>query len=92
MEIDLYWFEQKGNPGTMCTIWDRFQPLYEGVEGYLDIFAHQTWAGAWNEVGLRQESFWSRPTLGWTYQLGNTLLHADFLSLKGWYSQHVIYS
>jgi hypothetical protein len=49
-------------------------------EGYLDIWVDQTWAGAWNEVGLRQESFWNRPTLGWTYQLGYTLLHAAVLA------------
>lgn len=48
-------------------------------EGYLDVWVDQTWAGAWNEVGLRQESFWNRPTLGWTYQLGYTLLHAAVL-------------
>jgi hypothetical protein len=49
-------------------------------EGYLDIFVDQTWAGAWNEVGLRQESFWNAPPLGWTYQLGYTLLHAAVLA------------
>jgi len=49
-------------------------------EGYLDIFVDQTWAGAWNEVGLRQESFWNFPALGWTYQLGYTLLHAAVLA------------
>ena len=49
-------------------------------EGYLDIWVDQTWAGAWNEVGLRQESFWNRPTLGWTYQLNYMLLHAAILA------------
>ena len=49
-------------------------------EGYLDIWVDQTWAGAWNEVGLRQESFWNRPPLGWTYQLGAMLLHAAVLA------------
>jgi hypothetical protein len=49
-------------------------------EGYLDIWVDQTWAGAWNEVGLRQQSFWNHPTLGWTYQLGYTLLHAAVLA------------
>ncbi len=49
-------------------------------EGYLDIFVDQTWAGAWNEVGLRQTDFWNNPLLGWTYQLGYTLLHAAILA------------
>ncbi|MGD0221145.1 MAG: hypothetical protein ABSF71_02310 [Terriglobia bacterium] len=49
-------------------------------EGYLDIWVDQTWAGAWNEVGLRQESFWNDPWLGWTYQLAYTLLHAAVLA------------
>jgi hypothetical protein len=49
-------------------------------EGYLDIWVDQTWAGAWNEVGLREETFWNAPTRGWTYQLGHTLLHAAVLA------------
>jgi len=49
-------------------------------QGYLDIFVDQTWAGAWNEVGLRETDFWNNPLLGWTYQLGYTLLHAAMLA------------
>jgi hypothetical protein len=49
-------------------------------EGYLDIWVDQTWAGAWNEVGVREETFWNAPTRGWTYQLGYTLLHAAVLA------------
>jgi len=49
-------------------------------EGYLDIFVDQTWAGAWNEVGLRETDFWNNPLLGWTFQLGYTLLHAAMLA------------
>lgn len=49
-------------------------------EGYLDIFVDQTWAGAWNEVGLRETDFWNNPLLGWTYQLGYILLHATILA------------
>ena len=49
-------------------------------EGYLDIFVDQTWAGAWNEVGLRETDFWNNPLLGWTYQLGYLLLHAAILA------------
>jgi hypothetical protein len=49
-------------------------------EGYLDIFVDQTWAGAWNEVGVRKSDFWNRPTLGWSYQLAYTLLHGAILA------------
>jgi hypothetical protein len=49
-------------------------------EGYLDIFIDQTWAGGWNEVGTRHNTFWNRPTLGWTYQLTYMLLHGAMLA------------
>ncbi len=49
-------------------------------QGYLDIWVDQTWAGAWNEVGIREGSFWNAPTLGWTYQLASMLTHAAILA------------
>jgi hypothetical protein len=49
-------------------------------DGFLDIFVDQTWAGAWNEVGVRHYSFWNQPPTGWTYQLGYTLMHAAMLA------------
>jgi hypothetical protein len=49
-------------------------------EGYLDIFVDQTWAGAWNEIGVRHNAFWNEPTLGWTYQLDYTLVHGAMLA------------
>jgi hypothetical protein len=49
-------------------------------DGWLDIFVDQTWAGAWNEVGVRHYSFWNQPPTGWTYQLGYTLMHAAMLA------------
>ncbi len=49
-------------------------------EGYLDVWVDQTWAGAWNEVGVRHTDFWNMPTLGWTYQLANMLVHAAVLA------------
>jgi hypothetical protein len=49
-------------------------------EGYLDAFIDQTWAGAWNEVGLRPGQFWNLPTLGWTYQLAYMLMHGAILA------------
>lgn len=49
-------------------------------QGYLDIFVDQTWAGAWNEVGIREGAFWNAPTLGWSYQLAYTLMHAAILA------------
>jgi len=49
-------------------------------QGYLDIWVDQTWAGAWNEVGVRDGDFWNNPTLGWTYQLASMLTHAAVLA------------
>jgi hypothetical protein len=49
-------------------------------QGYLDIWVDQTWAGAWNEVGIRDGLFWNFPTLGWTYQLAYMLTHAAILA------------
>jgi hypothetical protein len=49
-------------------------------QGYLDIWVDQTWAGAWNEVGIREGSFWNNPTLGWTYELAYMLTHAAILA------------
>ena len=49
-------------------------------EGHLDIFVDQTWAGAWGEVGVREQTFWNAPLLGWTYQLGTMLLHGAVLA------------
>jgi hypothetical protein len=64
-------------------------------EGYLDGWIDQTWAGAWNEVGQRPESywnilsnegfhhseeFWNNQLLGWTYQLSYVLGHAAVLA------------
>lgn len=51
-------------------------------EGYLDAFIDQTWAGAWNEVGIRYggDNFWNMPYLGWTYQLAYMLIHGAVLT------------
>ncbi len=49
-------------------------------EGYLDVFVDQTWAGAWNEVGVRYNDFWNQPGLGYTYQLAYMLMHAAILA------------
>jgi hypothetical protein len=49
-------------------------------QGYLDIWVDQTWAGAWNEIGVRDGSFWNSLTKGWTYQLGYMLTHAAVLA------------
>ena len=49
-------------------------------EGYLDAFIDQTWAGAWNEVGVRDGDFWNAPILGWTFQLATVLIHAAVLA------------
>lgn len=49
-------------------------------EGHLDIFVDQTWAGAWGEVGVRQQTYWNAPILGWTYQLNYMMQHAAVLA------------
>ncbi|MBL0915987.1 MAG: hypothetical protein IBJ13_10860 [Sphingopyxis sp.] len=49
-------------------------------EGFLDIFVDQTWSGAWNEIGVRQQTYWNAPILGWTYQQGYMLQHAAVLA------------
>jgi len=49
-------------------------------QGYLDIWVDQTWAGAWNEVGIREGAFWNDPKLGWTFQLASMLTHAATLA------------
>jgi len=49
-------------------------------EGYLDAWIDQTWAGAWNEVGVRSDTFWNCQWLGYTYQLTYLLLHAAILA------------
>jgi len=49
-------------------------------QGHLDAFIDQTWAGAWNEVGVRENVFWNCPYMGWTYQLGFVLMHAAILA------------
>jgi hypothetical protein len=49
-------------------------------QGYLDAYIDQTWAGAWNEVGLRSGSFWNFPSLGWTPQMAFMLIHGAVLA------------
>lgn len=49
-------------------------------EGHLDAWIDQTWAGAWNEVGAREDIFWNLPLQGWTNQLGFVLMRAAMLA------------
>ncbi|WP_439564616.1 hypothetical protein [Microcella sp.] len=49
-------------------------------EGHLDAWIDQTWAGAWNEVGAREDIFWNLPLQGWTNQLGFVLMRAAILA------------
>lgn len=49
-------------------------------DGFLDAWIDQTWAGAWNEVGVREGGFWNAPYLGWTYQLAYVLVHSAQLA------------
>jgi len=57
-------------------------------EGFLDAWIDQTWAGAWNEVGVREGGFWNAPYLGWTYQLGFVLVHSA--QLAGTKTRHYV--
>jgi len=57
-------------------------------EGFLDAWSDQTWAGAWNEVGVREGGFWNAPYLGWTYQLAYVLAHSA--QLAGTKTRHYI--
>ncbi len=49
-------------------------------QGYLDAFIDQTWAGAWNEIGVRGWTFWNLPSLGWTPQMAFMLIHGAVLA------------
>ncbi len=83
---------KKANPKVLTMMWSTAaSPVSDwrsnGIdleriagEGFLDIFVDQTWSGAWNEVGVRQQSYWNAPILGWTYQQGNMLQHAAVLA------------
>jgi hypothetical protein len=57
-------------------------------EGFLDAWIDQSWAGAWNEVGVREGGFWNAPYLGWTYQLAYVLAHSA--QLAGTNTRHYI--
>ncbi len=57
-------------------------------EGHLDAWIDQTWAGAWNEVGQREDIFWNLPLQGWTNQLGFVLLRAA--ALAGTKTRHYV--
>src|ERR1700733_6741632 len=43
MEIDMYWFEQNDLQRSVNTFWDRFAPVYEGVEGYKGVILNIGW-------------------------------------------------
>ena len=83
---------KKGNPRALIMMWSTAATATSdwrangldleriAREGNLDIFVDQTWAGAWNEVGVRQQTFWNAAILGWTYQLGYLLQHRAVLA------------
>lgn len=51
-------------------------------EGYMDAYIDQSWAGAWNEVGVRHRAmeYQNNSFQGWTYQLAYILLHRAMLA------------
>lgn len=83
---------KKANPKALILMWSTAaSPVSDwrsnGIdveriagEGFLDIFVDQTWSGAWNEIGVRQQTYWNAPILGWTYQQGYMLQHAAVLA------------
>jgi hypothetical protein len=83
---------KKANPKALLMMWSTAaSPVSDwrsnGIdverianEGFLDIFVDQTWSGAWNEIGVRQQTYWNAPILGWTYQQGSMLQHAAVLA------------
>ncbi|MGV8090452.1 MAG: hypothetical protein AB2L24_01120 [Mangrovibacterium sp.] len=42
-EIDLYWFEKNDINGSVSQFWDRFHPLFEGLEGEKGIILNIGW-------------------------------------------------
>jgi len=51
-------------------------------EGFMDAYIDQSWAGAWNEVGVRHRAmeYQNNSFQGWTYQLAYILLHRAMLA------------
>ena len=43
MEIDLYWFKQHDQAGSVSQFWDRFLPLFDGVCGYRGVILNVGW-------------------------------------------------
>lgn len=43
LELDLYWFRQADLEGSAQQFWDRFLPLYAGIEGYRGIILSVAW-------------------------------------------------
>jgi len=43
IEIDLYWFRQQDIQGSTREFWDRFQPLFAGVNGYRGVILNIGW-------------------------------------------------
>jgi len=67
------------NPAALVMMYSNAASAI-AAQGFLDIWVDQTWAGAWNEVGVRDHAFWNAPTKGWTYQLAYMLTHAAILA------------
>src|SRR5664279_2842049 len=43
MEIDLYWFERDDLQISVNEFWDRFAPLYSGIQGYKGLILNVGW-------------------------------------------------
>jgi hypothetical protein len=43
LEIDLYWFDKNDLQNSIETFWNRFGPLYEGVNGWKEVILNIGW-------------------------------------------------
>ena len=46
LEIDLYWFDLKDIRGSARAFWDRYEPLYAGVQGFRGVVLNVGWTVA----------------------------------------------
>ena len=43
LEIDLCWFEQKNMEQSVNQFWERFNPLFQGIDGWRGIVLNVGW-------------------------------------------------
>jgi len=45
IEIDLYWFDRDNVDASGLAFWDRYHPLYAGVDGWKGVIVNVGWLG-----------------------------------------------